>query len=451
MNTHCHSCRAGHTEPNPNLARDDHFIASAVRRCALTLAIAYVLTWSGNLLAADGAGVISVEVETLQKATKWETRSTYSGIIKAKRKSDLSFERPGRVDEIQVEQGDRVKAGQVLARLNTEQIEAQVRKLEADRRAAEALLSELQAGPRRETIDAAKARVREQDSQLELAVVNEGRRKRLLEQRLVAREEYDQARAAVQRWEAEREVAQKQLEDLELGTRSEKIASQAAVIESITAAIAAARVDLEHSLIKSPYDGSIIARSIDEGYVVSSGQPVLTVSEDAVLQVHVGVPPAVAQSLNTGDLLRVLVREQQLPARLKSVVSQVDENTRSQEVVATLVLTPENKVVPGDIARLEVARSLPVEGYWLDTTAVVQAQRGLWECYVIDPDKSGESGVAVRRAVEILQTEGNRVLVRGAIREGERVVVSAVHRLSIGQKVRPIDRSVSPKPEKTAP
>ena len=423
----------------------------ASRLPAIVAIILLVVFNSLSTWAADGAGVISVEVETLQKATKWETRSTYSGIVKAKRKSELSFERSGRVDDIAVEQGDRVKAGQVLARLNTEQLEAQIRKLEADRRAAEALLSELKAGPRVETIDAAKARVREQESQLELAIVNEGRRKRLLEQRLVAREEYDQAHTAVERWEAEREIAQKQLEDLQLGTRQEKIASQEAVIESLLAGIAAAQVELEHSVIKSPYDGSIVARSIDEGYVVSSGQPVVTISEDAALQVHVGVPPAVAQSLSSGVMLRVIVREQQLPVRLKSVVAQIDENTRSQEVIATLNLTPGDKVVPGDIARLEVARSLPVEGYWLDTTAVLQAQRGLWECYVVESDKSGELGVAVRRAVEILQTEGNRVLVRGAIREGERVVVSAVHRLSVGQKVRPVDRSASPKPEKPAP
>ncbi len=166
----------------------------------------------------------------------------------------------------------------------------------------------------------------------------------------------------------------------------------------------------------------------------------MTISEDAVLQAHVGVPPAVAQSLQSGDLLRVLVRDQQLPARLKSVVAQVDENTRSQEVIAALSLAPENKVIPGDIARLEVSRSLPVEGFWLDTTAVVQAQRGLWECYVIEPAKTGDLGVVVRRTVEVLQTEGNRVLVRGAIREGERVVVSAVHRFIGWTKSSP-DRS----------
>ncbi len=98
-----------------------------------------------------------------------------------------------------------------------------------------------------------------------------------------------------------------------------------------------------------------------------------------------------------------------------------------------------------------MTRRLPVEGYWIDTAAVVQAQRGLWECFVIEPAKTGDFGVATRRSVEILQTEGNRVLVRGAIRDGERVVVSAVHRLSVGQKVRPVDRPAPSKPEKSAP
>jgi multidrug efflux pump subunit AcrA (membrane-fusion protein) len=418
---------------------------------SLLLIVLSILLPATRTLAADGAGVVTVEVETIKKATTWESRSAYSGIVKAKRKSDLSFERPGRVDEINVEQGDRVTAGQILARLNTEQLEAQLRKLQADKRAAEALLAELKAGPRTETIEAAKAKVRQQDSQLELATANAKRRKRLLDQRLVAREEYEQAQTAVERWETEREIAQKQLEDLELGTREEKIASQSAVIESLSAAIAAAQVDLEHSVIKSPFAGSIVTRSIDEGSVVASGQPIVTINEDTVLQAHVGVPANIAQSLNSGDLLRVLIRDQAIPARLKSIVAQIDETTRSQEVVATLALSPENKVVPGDIARLEVVRTLPVDGFWLDTTAVLQAQRGLWECYVIEPQKSSDQGVVVRRSVEILQTEGNRVLVRGAVREGERVVVSAIHRLSVGQKVRTVERSAAPKPEKPAP
>ncbi len=100
---------------------------------------------------------------------------------------------------------------------------------------------------------------------------------------------------------------------------------------------------------------------------------------------------------------------------------------------------------------MEVARSLTVEGFWLDTAAVMQAQRGLWECYVIELDKSGDVGVAVRRSVEILQTEGNRVLVRGAIRTGDRVVVSAIHRLSAGQRVRPVVKPTAVKLEKAAP
>ncbi len=156
---------------------------------------------AGHLLA-QGAGEVAVEVETVKPAKVWETKSSFAGIVKAKRKSQLSFERSGRVDQIDVEEGLRVQAGQVLARLNTEQLEAQVRKLEADKRAAEALLAELKAGPRQETIDAARADVREQEVQLDLAIVSRRRRENLLKDRLVAREEYDQAQTAVERWEA---------------------------------------------------------------------------------------------------------------------------------------------------------------------------------------------------------------------------------------------------------
>ncbi len=207
-------------------------------------------------------------------------------------------------------------------------------------------------------------------------------------------------------------------------------------------------------MIRSPFDGSIIARNLDEGYVVTAGQPVLVISEDSVLQAHVGVPPNLAQTLEPNAVVRVLIRDQIIPARLKSIVAQVDEATRSQEVIATLSVSESQKIVPGDIARLELARQLAVEGFWLDTSAVVQAQRGLWECFVVEPDKNKQVGKVARRSVEILQTEADRVLVRGAIQEGDRVIVSAIHRLSAGQKVKPIEKpaeSDSKQPEKLVP
>ncbi len=396
------------------------------------------LATSQTCIAADGAGVITVEVQVARPVSSWETKSTFSGIVKPKRKSELSFERAGRVDAIAVEQGDRVTEGQVLARLNTEQVAAQIRKLEADKRAAEAVLDELKAGPRIETIDAARAAVREQEVQWLLSKEVFARRQRLLAQRLIPKEEFEQAQSAVDRWDAARQAAQKRLEDIELGTRSEKLLSQQATIESLQAAIDAAQVDLDHSVIRSPYSGTIVARDIDEGYVVNSGRPVLTISEDSAMQAHFGIPPAAADALTIGNELTIVVRDRVIPAKLKSIVATVDESTRTQEIIATLQPTSEMKVTLGDAARLELSRVQSLEGFWLDTSAVVQGQRGLWECFVIEPDKKAETGITARRAIEILQTEGDRVLVRGALREGDRVVTSAVHRLSVGQRVRPV-------------
>ncbi len=390
---------------------------------------------------SPSAGLVAVDVQKATLVNSLESQAFYSGIIKPNRKSELSFERSGRIEQIDIDEGERVVAGQVLARLNTDQLQAQVRKLQADRRAAEAVLTELKAGPRQEVIDSARASVREQQVQWDLALANLQRRERLWNERLISREELEQARTAVERWHALYDAAQKKLEDIELGTRTEKIQSQEAAIEAFDAAIATIQVDIEHSELRSPYAGAIISRRVDEGHVASAGSPVFVLSEDQVLLAHFGVPPTVVQALHVGDEVKVQVREQTISGTIKWIIAQVDENTRSQDLAVSLQSDAESRVVAGDIARLEVVRRQEIAGYWMDTSAVNQGQRGLWECFVVEPEKSGDLGVVVKRSVEILHTEGDRVLVRGAIQPDELVVTSGVHRLTVGQRVKPILRS----------
>ena len=78
--------------------------------------------------------------------------------------------------------------------------------------------------------------------------------------------------------------------------------------------------------------------------------------------------------------------------------------------------------------------------------ALTQGLRGLWTCYVLTKPKADDDNanapkdafVLEQRSVEILHQESDRVLVRGTIREGEKIVSSGIHRLVPGQMVRPI-------------
>ncbi len=105
------------------------------------------------------------------------------------------------------------------------------------------------------------------------------------------------------------------------------------------------------------------------------------------------------------------------------------------QVICTLKPTKQ-EVLPGEIARVELTRSTSADGFWLKTSSVLRGNRGLWDCFVAEPNKDGTATIR-RRAIEIQHTDGDKVLVRGALSEGELVVSSAASRVVVGQKVRP--------------
>ncbi len=100
----------------------------------------------------------------------------------------------------------------------------------------------------------------------------------------------------------------------------------------------------------------------------------------------------------------------------------------------------------GQVARLKLSEKIAASGYWLTTTALVRGVRGLWSCYVLgkpenvvhDPNKAFP---IEQREIEVLQTESERVFVRGTLQNIDQVIVNGNHRLVTGQLVRPVDTS----------
>ena len=118
--------------------------------------------------------------------------------------------------------------------------------------------------------------------------------------------------------------------------------------------------------------------------------------------------------------------------RLHAVLPTVESDTRTVRVVFRLDEVA--SVRAGSLARLTLETDVSGEGFWLPLTALAESRRGLWSAYVV---VDGEAGPRVdRRQVEVVHAGSDRVFVRGALRSGERVVVSGIHRLVPGQRVR---------------
>lgn len=389
------------------------------------------------------SSILPVETMRARPVGSYPVLRTYTGEITARRSSELGFERSGELVLISADEGNRVKAGTSLATLDTRNLEAQRRELLAQRVQAVALLKELQAGPRSQTVAAARASVRDLREQLELARTKRTRRDALYAEGVIAREQLDETAFEAGALEGRLGVAQSNLDELLAGTRSERIEGQTALVEQLDASLANLEVNVAKSTIKAPFTGRISARRVDEGTVVSAGQSVLRLVEDEVPEVRIGIPVQTAAKLQPGSRQSVRVGKKTYTAFVSSLLPELNEATRTVTVVLLLDASAVAEVTPGQTARLELSETIATSGYQLPTTALVPGVRGLWSTYVLA--ENGESGSAdetksfrvERRDVEILHTQSDQVLVRGTLQPDDRVIVNGTHRIVPGQLVRP--------------
>jgi len=329
--------------------------------------------------------ILPVRVSRVTRQDSYEVTELHAGTVTPLRTSELGFERSGRLIEVLARPGDRVEAGQVLARLDR-------RQLEADRRERVAVRSQLEA-----RVALAK-RTRERQSRLHAAG-------------FLASQQLDETRFS----HAEQQA---------------QLAAARAAIESLD-------VRLELSDLVAPFAGTIVERSLDEGTVVAPGQVVLRLV-DHERQVHLGVPPLVATRLHVGDELAGSTSAGSLGLKLEAIVPEVEAATRTLRLILRVDAGQEH-ARPGELARLALPHRVQAEGYWLPLSALSEGRRGLWVAYVATPDPAdaaSDTRVLEARPVDVLHTAGERAFVRGTLYENDEVVIEGVHRLVPNQRVR---------------
>jgi len=76
-----------------------------------------------------------------------------------------------------------------------------------------------------------------------------------------------------------------------------------------------------------------------------------------------------------------------------------------------------------------------MQGFWLPLSALARGERGLWSAYAVIKGTTDGEFVLEKRQIEVLHTEGDRVLVRGTLKTGDRIVVDGIHKLASNQRV----------------
>jgi HlyD family secretion protein len=199
----------------------------------------------------------------------------------------------GRVIEMTADEGRRVAAGDVLARLDTSDLEITIRRAEADRDQAAAQLRLLQAGARGEDVrqaraqaDSARADTAAAEAELRAASDDLQRFEALLAANAGSRKQRDDAATRVSvaaaRVTAARErvrAAEEGVARLRAGSRREELASAEARVSSANAIIAALQKNLADATVKAPVGGTITSKLVDTGEMVGARTPVAVISD----------------------------------------------------------------------------------------------------------------------------------------------------------------------------
>jgi len=374
-----------------------------------------------------------VQLTTVSAVTSSQVQRQYTGVVRAARTAELSFERRGRIIKVAVDEGQQVAAAEVLATLDTRHLTASRDQLQAARRQAVAVLDELKKGARKEQLLAAQAEINSLTAEREMQRLTLERRRDLFDKRIISKEEYDQSRFAHDAADGQLQAAGQRLQEMKTGARLEKKQAQQAAIDQLDAQLKSLEYDFADAQLKAPFAGVIAARYVHEGEVAGQGQPAFRLVENQKLEAWVGLPPVMAARMNNAQPYDVEVGGSRFKATFASIIPTVESQTRTQTVILKFAAAAASQIAPGQTVRLRAPVSHQAKGVWVPATALAPGARGLWSCYV-----AVETGGVLRvsRAdVEVIYTSGDRVLVRGGLKHGDRIVAGGAHRLAQGQVV----------------
>jgi HlyD family secretion protein len=286
----------------------------------------------------------------------------------------------GRILELHLEEGKRVAAGQVIARLDTADAELALRRAEAERDQAIAQLKLLQAGSRQEDIRQARAQAQSAEAdvtaarvEVEAAEADLKRFEALLQANAGSRKQRDDAvtrrDVAASRLASARErarAADEHVARLRAGARAEEIAAARARVAAVEAQIATLQKSVADAVVKSPVGGTVTSKLVDEGEIVAPRAPLAVVSDLDRAWANVYVDEPVVPALKLGQAVTLLTDAgQRVPGTISYIspraeftprnVQTADERSKLVYRIKVTVDNREGILKPGMPVECEIA------------------------------------------------------------------------------------------------
>lgn len=254
-------------------------------------------------LAVAGGGIVAWLAQGIDGDTG---AMSVTGAIEA-RQIDVSAKITGRIVELAVREGQTVTRRQLIARLDTETLAADVRRAEAALQAAEAQLADLRAGSRSQEIEQARANLRNTVATRDWTERELRRTRELHGRDLVALQEVERARQAYEVAAANEVSARERLNLVEAGPRPHEVDAARARVEEAKAALAMARTRLDEARLESPVAGVVLHKNVEAGETVNPGVSLVTLMDPGDVWLRAYVPETDIGRVKIGQTATIAV------------------------------------------------------------------------------------------------------------------------------------------------
>lgn len=254
---------------------------------------------------------------------------------------DVASKLPGRIQDIQVDEGDFVKEGQVLAHMQVQTLEAQ--RDEAQARQQQALASvasaEAQVLARESDYQSVLAQVAQRESELDAAQRRLKRSELLVEEGAASAQEVDDDRARVRSMQAVLGATKAQVAAAQAGVQAARtqVAGARSVVTAAQATVARVQVDIQDSALVAPRSGRVQYRIAQAGEVIGGGGKVLNLVDLSDVYMTFFVPETSAGKLALGGEVRIVLDaapQLVIPAKISFVASTAQFTPKTVETAS---------------------------------------------------------------------------------------------------------------------
>ena len=378
---------------------------------------------------------LGVAVETAAvKKENFQIIYNYSGTAEYKGKRKLSAEIGGEITDIYVEEGEKIKKGDLLAKiddqklknnLNSAQTAVQEAKIAVKKAEVSKEISENNLRESRAALNEAQSNYSQWKSDYE-------RDKKLYQKDAIAEAKFEQTKtqfekagAQLERMKAAAASAEKSVEiaDLDIENSREKLKKAENELEN-------ARLKLKDTELRSPITAKVLRDFAEEGEFTGVGQPIFELAQPERLEVKVQVGMKDLNKLKVGTKALIsspVLKQKNLEAEISEIASTADPKSRTTEV--TINLKEKNlNLTDGSF----VSAALVVESF---EDILIIPERAIFEyqneahVYLI------EEGKALRKKIETGAGNGYYTIVTSSLKEGDKIAVSNLNDLQDKQNV----------------